>query len=255
MFATIIIVLPSAYTGGQVVLSHSSMKKTIDFSKDSPTSTALLAWYTDVKHEVKEVTSGYRLALSYNLVNIASARVPRPTLPDMSKSPSLLRKVLKKWLAKKYDEFEGSDPRVAACLLKHEYSPENLKDGLKALKGTDAHKVSFIHPVAEELGFMVGIASLNYYETGEGDDYGGYRPYYHDDYDDEYEDDDASDGAPNMVEVESTKANIEGLVDSDGLLLLSEGQIDLDDNCLIPKHAFKDVEPDDVEYEGYLGNV
>ncbi|KJA26964.1 hypothetical protein HYPSUDRAFT_1039386 [Hypholoma sublateritium FD-334 SS-4] len=256
MFATVIIVLPSAYTGGQVVLSHSSMKKTIDFSKISPTSTALLAWYTDVKDEVKEVTSGYRLALSYNLVNVASSRAPRHTMPDMLKSPSLLRKVLKKWRAKKYDEFEGSNPRVAACLLKHEYSPENLKDGLKALKGADAHKVSFIRPAAEELGFMVGVASLNYYETGEGDDYGGYRyrSYYHDDYDNEDEDDDAHDGGPNMVEVESTRVNIEGLVDSDGLLLLSEGQIALDDRCLIPKHAFKDVVPDDVEYEGYLGN-
>ena len=35
MFATVIIVLPSAYTGGQVVLSHASTTRTIDFSEDS----------------------------------------------------------------------------------------------------------------------------------------------------------------------------------------------------------------------------
>lgn len=57
MFATAIILLPSAYTGGQVVVSHASSTKTIDFSQNSLLSTALLAWYTDVKHEVKPVKS------------------------------------------------------------------------------------------------------------------------------------------------------------------------------------------------------
>lgn len=82
MFATVIIVLPSQYTGGQVHVSQSSAAKVIDLAPISLHSTSVLAWYTDVVHEVKPVTLCYRLALSYNLV-YASPGVPRPTLPDM----------------------------------------------------------------------------------------------------------------------------------------------------------------------------
>ncbi|KAG6805401.1 hypothetical protein H0H93_004866, partial [Arthromyces matolae] len=69
MFATAIIVLPSLYTGGEVHVSHSSTTKVLDFASHSLLSTALLAWYTDVVHEVKPLKSGYRLALSYNLIH------------------------------------------------------------------------------------------------------------------------------------------------------------------------------------------
>ena len=58
-----------------MIVSHASTTKTIDFSPNSLISTAVLAWYTDVKHEVKPVTSGYRLALTYNLIHVASPGV------------------------------------------------------------------------------------------------------------------------------------------------------------------------------------
>lgn len=64
MFATIIVILPSMYTGGEVHVSHSSSYEVFDFAAQSLLSTVALAWYTDVFHEVKPVTSGYRLALS-----------------------------------------------------------------------------------------------------------------------------------------------------------------------------------------------
>ncbi|KAJ2934372.1 hypothetical protein H1R20_g2698, partial [Candolleomyces eurysporus] len=50
MFATIIIVLPSAFKGGQVHLSHAGQKKIIDIAKDSAFTTSFFAWYTDVAH-------------------------------------------------------------------------------------------------------------------------------------------------------------------------------------------------------------
>lgn len=248
MFATVIIVLPSAYTGGQVILSHSSKRQTIDFSKDSFLSTALLAWYTDVKHEVKEVTSGYRLALSYNLIHDASLGVPCPALPDVSNSVVELRRVLEKWRDGKYDERSGS--RVVACLLEHQYSPFNLKVGIKALKGSDAHKLSLIQPLAEDLGFMVGTANLSHYVAGPADDCGGYhdgrRRRYDYDYDEE---------TPDMIEIDSRITSIEGLVNSDGSPLIPIGKVALDDDCLIPRDPFEDESPDEQGYEGYMGNV
>lgn len=69
MFATIIIVLLSSYSGGQVHVSHSASSHLYDLAPSSASATSVLAWYTDVIHEVKPITSGYCLALSYNLIH------------------------------------------------------------------------------------------------------------------------------------------------------------------------------------------
>ena len=251
MFATVIIVLPSAYTGGQVILSHSSKSETIDFAKDSFLSTALLAWYTDVKHEVKEVASGYRLALSYNLIHVSSPGNPCPGLPDTSKAVVPLQRVLEKWRDGKYDKSPSS--QLMTCLLDHEYSGFNLRDGIKALKGRDANKLSLIQPLAEKLGFMVGIASLDHYVAGPGEDCGDYHRRGRYDYDDyglggEEE-------TPGFMEIDTETTSIEGLVDFNGSPLIPTGKMDLDDDCLIPRDPFKNKTPDKQEYEGYMGNV
>lgn len=166
MFATVIIVLPSAYAGGEVVLSHASAKKTIDFAPNSLLSTAVLAWYTDVTHEVKTVTSGYRLALSYNLIH-TSAGLPLPKAPEMTDSAVELRRVLRKWNNGLY----GQD--MIVYLLDHQYSIANLRSGINALKGADALRVHFLRKVAEETGFQVGLAILEHAVYGSADEDGG----------------------------------------------------------------------------------
>ncbi|KAF8908586.1 hypothetical protein CPB84DRAFT_1843480 [Gymnopilus junonius] len=239
MFATVIIILPSAYTGGQVVVSHSSKTETIDFAPSSQFSTAILAWYTDIKHEVKEVTSGYRLALSYNLIhNPTSGPVPRPIDPSVdAKRTASLRRVLKKWNAEKYrDELNR---KLIAFLFDHEYSTANLKTGFKALKGLDAERVRFIQPVAEKLGFKIGLANLEHHVSGLADDSGGYY---------------GRSETPTMAEVEETNTQISGLVDLSGKALLTAQPVPIDEEELIPRNPFEDAVPDGKEYEGYLGN-
>ena len=237
MFATVIIILPSAYSGGHVVVSHAATTKTLDFSEKSLLSTAVLAWYTDVKHEVKPIENGYRFALSYNLIHVASPNVPRPRLPDTSSSEALLAQVLRKWRAKKYEKESQSD--VIAYLLDHEYSAANLKDGLDCLKGVDAHRITLLGPIAEQLGFVVGLASLSHKVSGCADDYGhGYRGR-----------------TPAMIEVIEKSTSISGFVDLAGASLLSVENLNLCDKSLIPGNPFKNKKPDDAKYEGYLGNV
>ncbi|KAJ3735826.1 hypothetical protein DFJ43DRAFT_990458 [Lentinula guzmanii] len=129
MFATIIVVLPSPYTGGQVHISHSSSKQIFSFDSNSLLSTAVMAWYTDVQHEVKPITSGYRLALSYNLIHVTPG-LPPPILPNMHSSVASLRRVLEKWRAQKYPDEQG----MVGHILTHQYSPAGLCMGFKALK-------------------------------------------------------------------------------------------------------------------------
>jgi len=57
-----------------------------------------------------------------------------------------------------------------------------------------------------------------------------------------------------MIEVYETDLTISNVVDLSGKKPLNE-DLSLDDTCLIPKDPFKDVDPDDREYEGYMGNV
>lgn len=216
--------------------------KEIDFSQESLFSTALLAWYTDVKHEIKEVTSGYRLALVYNLIHVATPGVPQPGLPDMSNSQNLLRRVLEKWrdgmYKDKYPEFGLPERKIAVYVLEHQYSLANLKEGAKSLKGVDAHKVAYIRPIAEDLGFSVGIASLKHRVTSPSSS----------DYDEDVID---RCGEPE-ADVTTT---IENVVDLCGSTLIPVEKLDTCDVHVIPEGLFDDETPDNSDDEDYMEDV
>ncbi|EJD55223.1 hypothetical protein AURDEDRAFT_35671, partial [Auricularia subglabra TFB-10046 SS5] len=128
MFATIVVVLPTAFTGGDAHLSHAGHTAVLNSSAPSVSKTTVLAWYTDVKHEIKPITSGYRLALSFNLVHTTTAL--RPSLADNAAPLARLRHVLLSWIQQ-----QGRLDRLV-YQLDHNYSHANLS--ASALKGSDA---------------------------------------------------------------------------------------------------------------------
>ncbi|KAJ3933304.1 MAG: hypothetical protein NXY57DRAFT_892288 [Lentinula lateritia] len=263
MFATMIVVLPSPCTGGQVHVSHSSSQQVFSFDSNSLLSTAVMAWYTDVQHEVKPITSGYRLALSYNLVHVTPG-VPPAILPDMHSSIMSLRRVLKKWRTYKYPDIE---PNIMCHILSHRYSPAGLSTGFKALKGKDSYLVAQLMPLATEQEFFVGLANLTYHQTGTADGNGGYGNYYkrrrgygrygygrYGYYDSDCDDDDDEE-VPGIDEVTDTTLTVENLFDMVGNKPAGSKKILLDLENLVQQDAFEDVEPDEDHYEGYMGNV
>ncbi|KAK0461593.1 hypothetical protein IW261DRAFT_1554330 [Armillaria novae-zelandiae] len=139
MLATIVVILPSRYEGGEVEVSHagSSRRLTFDFASQSQSSTTVLAWYTDVHHEIKRVTSGYRLALTYNVIRPPSRGAELlPTPPDvLTIAVANLRRIL-----------DAPNRRRAffAYMLSHQYSIDDLEgSGIEALKGGDKHKARY----------------------------------------------------------------------------------------------------------------
>ena len=78
---------------GELHLSHGIRKDVIDSSPHSAFSISVFSWYTDVFHEVKPSTSGYRLAFSYNLVH-TSPNSPLPSLPTSDSGVEALRMIL-----------------------------------------------------------------------------------------------------------------------------------------------------------------
>ncbi|KAG9009076.1 hypothetical protein FRB90_008571 [Tulasnella sp. 427] len=164
MFATIIIILPSTFTGGTVHLSHAGQKAVVNENKDSFFNTTVLAWYTDVVHEIKPIESGYRLALSYTLVHTTKSL--RPVLTDTSEPIAKIRHVLLSWRQNLNDDFPP--PKKIIYLLEHKYSAANCNGS--AMKGKDAHVVAVLESICSDIGFRLGLALIECYVKEEAYD-------------------------------------------------------------------------------------
>ena len=214
-FATMIILLPSQYTGGKVYLTHASETQAVDFSA-SPAHLAVLAWYTDVIPEVKPVISGYRFALSYNIIH-TSPDMPLPTASSLTGDPCAnLRRVLRKWK-------ESGNLDCIAHLLKHQYSEADFGAGASLLKDEDSETIAFVRTAAEGLDFVVLLSQLKY-EIREDDwGYSGCCP---------------------CITV-NTNVTISNWVDLDGRAVLDDPKsIRMDKGCFLPRDALRRVRPD-----------
>lgn len=248
MFATLIILLPSLHAGGQIHVTYGSVSKTFDPDSSSHFNASVLTMYNDVLREIKPITSGYRLALMYDLIHTSSS-IPRPFLPDMHSAVCQLRHVLEKWMNGASKDSAGNwENDIVAYILQHEYGGVNLQMG--TLKGQDRHMVSHVKGVADELGFKVCLGRLKYVETGIAEDYGmgksGLRAY---DSDSEYDESDSDRGIPGMEEVEEKTLNITSLVDSNGVEMLDGHDLPLNEQSLIPATAFVGATRDEAKYD------
>ncbi|KAF8348730.1 hypothetical protein F5887DRAFT_1280476 [Amanita rubescens] len=249
MFATMIVILPSQYTGGEVHLTHASKTQVIDFSASSLANTAVLAWYTDVLHEVKPITSGYRLALSYNLIH-TSPLMALPKAPTDDGPCADLRRVLHNWEKGKYAK--PVDCNYIAYLLQHKYSEIDFKRGEACLKGEDSERVALVRAAAEGLGFVVLLANMEYHvsenpDYGLGWGYGGLKRRRG-----------CAFGMPWVDDIDGeVDISLSKIFDLDGSIVLAGSPWEsfwVNEDCFLPKDALKDESPDDTEESGYTGN-
>ncbi|GAA3792370.1 hypothetical protein GCM10022206_35080 [Streptomyces chiangmaiensis] len=70
MVGTLVVSLPSAHTGGDLVIEHGGESIAYRASKDELT---LIAFYADCRHQVTPVRSGYRETLTFNLLTDAGS--------------------------------------------------------------------------------------------------------------------------------------------------------------------------------------
>ena len=68
MVGTLVVSLPSAHTGGELVIDHGGESLTYRTSKEE---LSFVAFYADCRHEVTPVKSGYRVTLTFNLLSDA----------------------------------------------------------------------------------------------------------------------------------------------------------------------------------------
>ncbi|KAJ7067764.1 hypothetical protein B0H15DRAFT_807440 [Mycena belliarum] len=251
-FATVHVILPSTYTGGNVHLSYAGCAENYDLSATSSFSTSFVAWHHGVDCAITPIESGRRLALSYHLVAGAGPD-PAPRLPAMPGPLLALRRFLLKWSALQ-EHAPGTDtagrfpanntntntdtdadtytdtettaetvPSVLALPLRHAVRDgELLRAGADALRREDRHRVLHLKPLCDELGFALGLATLDDHLIGVA------HAHAHD--------------APRMRQVTSRRLTIREVLDFDGAPMEGLTKLELEE---------RDLDPHVIEFHFY----
>ena len=95
MFGTLVIVLPSLFAGGGLVVRHKGREVQLDLNRNDPAEVGFAAFYADCVHEVLPITEGSRLTLVYNLVRPDGGKPPRP--PGYEREQARLAALLQAW--------------------------------------------------------------------------------------------------------------------------------------------------------------
>ena len=249
MVATLVVILPTLHEGGELIITHQGCKKTFKYSHSTLDKLSCIAFYADCYHEVKEVTSGYRVSLTYNL--ILEKYQGDIELLFNTDVESKLEKAFKNHFfsnAHQASSYQQSKPPKVVYLLDHQYTQHSLCwDGLK---NTDQDRVNALLKIAEKLQLTAHLALADMQETWdcEYDEY-AYRKrrgYYDDD-----DDNDEEEGTPVALMDTSTVLR-HWLNDKGEPTGYSDFTPNDDDVCWTG--ANEALEPYQSEYEPWTGN-
>lgn len=261
MVATLVIALPSAHEGGELIVRHEGREETVDFGPESRFQTQFAAFYADCEHEIRPVTSGFRLALVYNLT-LAKSKQPVKA-PTDGEHIAAVASILEQW-KDDYDKSKtaadsGDDGPATklAVVLDHEYTQAGLK--YDALKGIDRVKARVLFTAARQAGYDAYLAQVTKWETGAAECSGDYAYEYersswrgrdrdqdedYRNYECEYE----------MVDVHDESLTAEHFSDAEGNQLATD-EIPLNDSEIVTETPLNDGVPDAEGFEDHTGNA
>lgn len=226
MFGTLVIGMPSQYTGGELVVRFGGEEETADFAADAGNyKINYTAFYADCEHEIKPITAGYRVCLVYNLVQEKSER--KIQFNSLESFVEKLAAIFK-------DPSRAEEQKPLIVLLGHQYTPENFSS--EALKLNDRPKAAALLSAAKKANCYAKMCLVTSYLAGmpEYDDYG-----------------DEGDPDAEMAEVYDKSLYIEHWLEKDIPLLSNVG---FEEEDLIASFALEEDEPIIKESTGYMGN-
>jgi predicted 2-oxoglutarate/Fe(II)-dependent dioxygenase YbiX len=159
MFATLVINLPSEHEGGELIISHAGQSQSYSFANSDSFQPSFVTFYADCYHEVKPITSGYRICLIYNL-SIAN-REKQPLLAQQAEVMEDISHFIQKWAG------ENRANPILTYLLEHSYTEQNLS--LANLKLGDFAKASVLLNAAEKNDCQAFLCLVTYYQTSYGE--------------------------------------------------------------------------------------
>jgi len=182
MVATLVIALPSVHRGGELIVSHESQSQTIEMKgAASGLECSYAAFYADCEHEVRPVTSGYRLCLTYNVTLNKSRRKRGVTAPSYATATTQIVDALQDWTAsartarcqEMADDSSQADGTRLAVTLAHDYTPDGLS--IDHLKGADRSTVDVLFDAARQADCVAHLGLITLYQQGSAE--GGYDEY------------------------------------------------------------------------------
>ena len=179
MIGSLVVTLPAASRGGELVIEHAGEQATYRASRDR---LSFVAFYSDCRHEIRPLQAGYRVVLTYNLM------VDGDTTAGIPSTASETVEMVAATLAEHFDtpvprptwrrdevDGDGDPPDRMVYLLDHEYTARAL--GWERVKGSDASRVAVLRAAADRAECEVALALVDVHETWSAfaDDEGWYR--------------------------------------------------------------------------------
>jgi predicted 2-oxoglutarate/Fe(II)-dependent dioxygenase YbiX len=254
MIGTLVVTLPSSYTGGELMVGHNEEWKAYRGSK---TALSLVAFYADCRHEVLRVVSGYRITLTYNLLLRGDTSRPAGDEGAAAELADLLREHFRTPVPQYYAGPAADPPNRLVYLLDHEYTARGL--GWRRLKGADARRAALLRSAAGKAGCeaLLALADIKLTHSAfPADETYGYRDWYgdYDADDDEYLGDESdSESEYEVQDLIDSAVTLTHWTGPDGTRL-EETALYVDGNEVCASTPTGDLKPYSSEYEGYMGN-
>ncbi|WP_416985105.1 2OG-Fe(II) oxygenase [Streptomyces sp. T028] len=248
MVGTLVLSLPSAHTGGELVVEHAGQERAYRASK---TDLTLVAFYADCRHQVTPVRSGYRVTLTFNL--LAEPGTSTEASGPLAELAHSLGRHFGSPAKPRYGTRELDPPTRLVYLLDHEYTQRGLS--WERLKGADVGRAALLRAAAGQAGCESVLALAEVKETWDAyperddpwDDYG------YDEDDEEESGDAGEDGGYVLQELVDDEITLGWWTGSDG----TGGEpisLRVHDYEVCASTANADLTPYDSQYEGYMGN-
>lgn len=257
MVGTLVVSLPSAHTGGELVVEHGGRKVTYRAPRDE---LSFVAFYADCRHEVRPVNSGYRVTLTFNL--LADREADAQAAGPVTGLATCLTGHFTAPATHRYGPTDADPPNRLVYLLDHEYTQRGLD--WSRLKGPDADRAALLRAAAERAGCEAVLALAEVKETWDAwpsddglswDDY----DYYAEQEESEEDDGDGTRGQDGdrgdyeLNELIDDEITLGWWTSPDG----SGGEpvsLHVPDSEVCATTPSADLVPYQSEYEGYMGN-
>ncbi|MDZ4812635.1 MAG: 2OG-Fe(II) oxygenase [Pseudomonadota bacterium] len=259
MIATLVVGLPSAFSGGAMLIEHHDESVVV---RGSASKLSFTAFYANCRHEVRPVTRGYRVVMTYNLRLEGEAQ--RPATPAAALNPLIecVRQYFASNTAPRWvGEGEGDVPDRLIYLLDHEYTRRGLT--WQRLKGADGPRVAALQATVAALECGICLALADIHETwsceseldgGRGSRRRRYREEWAEaeDEDNDNDNEPATTGDCELTDLVDSGAEIRHFVGADSKAVMMTNEIDPRELCYTKPSV--EFDPFESEYEGYMGN-
>ena len=245
MVASLVVVLPSKFSGGELIVGHGSNRERFTFQEAATAGCAeYVAFYADCQHEINRVTSGYRICLTYNLMIRAQTK-------KKSESPSA-DKAESRQLTDSIQSWTTANPgQPLVFALEHHYTDRGLKVDL--LKGADRQIADLVVRAAEQAKCQAYMTQIQRHLVEYADDgsLGGFGRYGR-----------WSRESHKPVDIEDLQIldTIKDDVRGDAWRDIRGkrqpfGAIAFDPSCIVSSTPLNQWKPTSADYEGYTGNA